>query len=263
MKTNTEYIAIENLSFTFLNDDNYLKVIDDINLNIRQNEFISLIGPSGCGKTTLLRLIGNLIDDKSQKKQTGKIIIGQKTPREIQNDYNIGFAFQDAVLLPWRKVKDNLNLPVELIIDSSKDYWDNVDLLKKLGLWEFRDSYPNELSGGMKQRLAIARTLIFKPYLLLMDEPFGALDASTREELNIELLKIWRETNATVVFVTHSISEAIFLSDRVITLSKLPACIQHELKIELERPRDIRIKESEQFIKYSKILREELEKARK
>ncbi len=261
-KKTENIISIDNLSFSFKTDNNVLKVLNGIDLKIKQHEFVTLLGPSGCGKTTLLKLVGDLIKKNGSQKAEGSILINKKTPNKARLDSNIGFAFQDAVLLPWRKVKDNLHLPFELIKNPTRKFWDANDLLDKLGLSDFQDSFPDELSGGMKQRLAIARTLIFQPSILLMDEPFGALDASTREDLNIELLKIWRNTNATVIFITHSISEAIFLSDRVITLTKRPAQIQHELKIELERPRDIRLKETEQFIKYSKILREELEKAR-
>ena len=252
-------IELKTLSFEFADTDT--RVLEKIDLKVKPHEFISIIGPSGCGKTTVLKLLSDLIDVDGNKL-SGKIKIFNSDPKNARQRNMIGFAFQDAVLLPWRNVKDNLNLPSELINKSNSDFWDADDLLNKLGLLDFKDAYPNELSGGMKQRLAIARTLIFQPSILLMDEPFGSLDASTREELNIELLKIWRLTNATVIFVTHSISEAIFLSDRVITLTKRPAQILHELKIDLDRPRDIKIKESIEFINYSKILRAELEKAR-
>lgn len=259
---NLNMIHIKDLSFSFNTESGNLLVLNGISINIHRNEFVSILGPSGCGKTTFLRVIGNLNEDSDLQMVMGEITLDNKTPKLARIEYNIGFAFQDAVLLPWRKVIDNISLPEELIKSKHGELWSKVDLLKKLGLWDFRNTYPNELSGGMRQRLAIARTLIFKPSILLMDEPFGSLDASTREGLNIELLKIWQETNATVVFVTHSIPEAIFLSDRVITLTQRPAKIQHELKVDFERPRDIRIKETEKFIGYSKILREELEKAR-
>lgn len=259
---NTNAINIKDLNFSFKMSQEVLKVLDSINICLNGNEFVSLIGPSGCGKTTLLKILGDLINNKDHNILSGEVLINDKSPSEARLKHQIGFAFQDSVLLPWRKVIDNLKLPLELIKEKDFNYWDADELLEIMGLSDFRNSYPNQLSGGMKQRLAIARALIYQPSILLMDEPFGAVDASTREDLNIELLKIWDFTNATIVFVTHSISEAVFLSDRVITLTSRPAKIQHELEIKLERPRDIRVKETPEFIKFASILRNELEKAR-
>lgn len=260
---NSEYIIeLNDVSFAFRQEKRNLPVLKDISLRIQKNEFVSIVGPSGCGKTTLLKAIGDLYDTRQGLETSGSILINGKSPQASRENYDIGFAFQNPILLPWRRVIGNVTLPKEIIGAPNRKFWDPVELLETMGLREFSNAYPRELSGGMQQRVAIARSLIYQPPILLMDEPFGALDASTREDLNMELLRIWRLTDATVLFVTHSISEAIFLSDRVLVLSRRPARIQREIRVEIARPRTINLKETVEFIKYSKMLREELEKAR-
>jgi NitT/TauT family transport system ATP-binding protein len=203
--------------------------LQDVSLEIAAGEFVSLIGPSGCGKSTLLRLIADLDEPSS-----GGITVFGKTARRARLDQDYGIAFQQAGLLPWRSIRANIALPLELHGASAAARRARVDeLLALVGLGDFADSYPDQLSGGMQQRVAIARALAESPRLLLMDEPFGALDEMTRERMQTELLRIRTETGAAVVFVTHSIPEAVFLSDRVVVMSPRPGRIRDVLSIRL------------------------------
>lgn len=218
-----------------------LCAIDDISLNIKKGEIIAIIGPSGCGKTTLLKLIAGLL-----KPTKGEI---------IKNNQNLGIVFQNPVLLPWRTVEENIRLPLEF----KKDKNSVNSIINLVGLTNFEKSLPNELSGGMAQRVALARALVVNPELLLMDEAFGALDEITRSKLNLELLRIWRELGTTIVLITHSISEAVFLSDKVIVLSQRPAKIKDILDIKLDRPRNSEIKETIEFQEYVKCIRQKID----
>lgn len=228
-----------------------ITALQDINLEIKEGEFISIIGPSGCGKSTLL-----------------KIVSGLDTPTGGTIDFNnstdlsqyIGFVFQDSVLLPWKNVYDNAVFPLEIKNLKTKENLENLEtLLSMAGLSDFKKSLPRELSGGMRQRVSIVRSLSYNPKLLLMDEPFGALDALTRDSLNIELLKIWEKTKKTVIFVTHSIDEAVFLSNKVIVMSPRPGRVKEILDIDLEYPRTVEIRNNPKFIEYNRYLREVLE----
>lgn len=224
-----------------------VQALTHINLDVRQSEFISIIGPSGCGKSTLLRILANLEPPTS----------GQMDWKDSAD--NIGFVFQDATLLPWKTVLQNARFPLEVKKLLSKDSLSNLDkLLELAGLKGFENAYPRELSGGMKQRVSIVRALSYNPDVLLMDEPFGALDALTRDKMGIELMRIWDETKKTILFVTHSISEAVFLSDRVIVMSPRPGKIDQVMDIELPRPRTVEVKETLEFVNYVKTLREVL-----
>jgi NitT/TauT family transport system ATP-binding protein len=209
--------------------------LDRIHLDVGAAEFVSIIGPSGCGKSTLLRVIGGLLPrDSGQARLLDKPIDGPPP--------DVGMVFQKANLLPWRTVVGNLRLGVELHGGgSTAGTAERVrQMLELLGLQEFGQRYPHELSGGMQQRVAIGQALMRNPRVLLMDEPFGALDALTRDRLNVELLRVWQADRKTVVLVTHSIAEAIFLSDRVIVMSPRPGRIIEEIRIDLPRPRDPR-----------------------
>ena len=215
--------------------------VEAIDLNIRHNEFVSLLGPSGCGKTTLMLMIAGLVEPTS-----GTISIASRKVAGPQR--TTGIVFQDPVLLPWRTVLDNVLLPIELMGENVESYYDHaIELLNTAGIADFADRLPNELSGGMRQRAGICRALVQYPTLLLMDEPFSALDAMTRDEMNLELLRIWERDRKTVVFITHSIAEAIFLSDRVVVMSKRPGRIIEEIIIPLPRPRQIELQETVQF----------------
>ena len=220
-----------------------LVALEGIDLDIRPGEFVSLIGPSGCGKSTLLRIVGDLIQPTE-----GNVVVNGKAPRRAREDRDYGIVFQDAVLYDWRTVAKNIALPLEML------GWDRTrraervrELVDLVELGGFEQHHPWQLSGGMQQRVSIARALSFDPPLLLMDEPFGALDEMTRERLNMELLRIWDASGSTVIFVTHSIAEAVFLSTRVVVVSPRPGRITGIVDIDLPQPRNSDTREQPHF----------------
>jgi NitT/TauT family transport system ATP-binding protein len=228
--------------------------LQGIGLEIEEREFVSLIGPSGCGKSTLLRIVGDLIQPTS-----GKIVVNGKTARQARIDRDYGIVFQDPVLYDWRTVARNVALPLEMAKWSRHKRNARVkEMLELVELSGFADHRPWQLSGGMQQRVSIARALSFDPALLLMDEPFGALDEMTRERLNMELLRIWEASGSTVVFVTHSISEAVFLSTRVIVMSPRPGRISDVIPIDLPQPRSAATREEAHFFECVTQVREAL-----
>ena len=230
---------------TFGKGEGRVEALRDITLQIKSGEFVSLIGPSGCGKSTLLRLIGDLTPPTG-----GELQINGKPPRRARLDRDYGIVFQKSTLLDWRTVRKNVELPLEIMdVDDRSTVASRMLDLVQLG--EFGDHYPWQLSGGMQQRVAIARALTFNPSLLLMDEPFGALDEMTRELMQQEVLRIWQETGTTVVFVTHSIPEAVFLSTRVVVMSPRPGQISDLVEIDLAHPRDVDTREEQAY--YDKI----------
>jgi NitT/TauT family transport system ATP-binding protein len=231
--------------------------VQDINLEIGANEFVSLIGPSGCGKSTLLRLIADLLTPTS-----GQLSVNGKLPRQARLDRDYGFVFQAATLYDWRTVSQNVQLPLEIMgYPPARRAARAREMLELVELEKFGRHYPWQLSGGMQQRVAIARALAFEPPLLLMDEPFGALDEFTRERMNMELLKIWGKTGGTVIFVTHSIAEAVFLSNRVVVMSPRPGCITKVVDIGLPRPRTFETREDPRFFAAVTDVRESLREA--
>jgi NitT/TauT family transport system ATP-binding protein len=228
--------------------------LSGIDLEVQPQEFISLIGPSGCGKSTLLRIIGDLIDPSE-----GVVEVNGKPASQARRDHDYGIVFQEAVLYDWRTVAKNIALPLELLRWSREKRTQRVDeLLRLVELDGFEDRRPWELSGGMQQRVAIARALSFDPALLLMDEPFGALDEMTRERLNMELLRIWEASGSTIVFVTHSIPEAVFLSTRVVVMSPRPGRIADVVEIDLPYPRTADTREEPRFFELVTGVRERL-----
>ncbi|MEW6408461.1 MAG: ABC transporter ATP-binding protein [Patescibacteria group bacterium] len=236
---------------------NDLHVLDKISFNVDCEEFVSIIGPSGCGKTTLLKIISGLI-----KPTKGEIIINEGSIEIALKRKEFGLVFQNPVLLPWRNTLKNIELPLEILNYKSSGN-SSKKLLEIVGLKDFENFYPNELSGGMQQRVAIARALIFEPSILLMDEPFGALDEITRDKMNLELLRIWKErksATSTIIFVTHSIPEAVFLSDRIIVLSERPAIVEKIIEVNLPKPRTSEIKYSRRYIELIKCIRKLLKK---
>lgn len=237
-------IRTRHLGVTFKdNNNNDVQALKDINLEIYKGEFIALLGPSGCGKTTLLRTIADL-----QQPSVGDVHIQGMTPKEVRLDKKFGFVFQQPVLLDWRTVKKNVELPMEIMKYSKEQRDKRADeMLEMVGLTEFAKHYPNQLSGGMQQRANIARAFGLNPDILLMDEPFSALDEFTKEKLHEDLLKIWRATNKTILFVTHNIQEAVFLSDRVCVLSPHPGRLSNIVEIDLPRPRTLDMKETPHF----------------
>jgi NitT/TauT family transport system ATP-binding protein len=230
-----------------------LEAIRNVSLDVATNEFVSILGPSGCGKSTLLMMVAGVVD-----KSAGEISINDAPVTGPRPD--IGVVFQQPVLLPWRTVLDNVLFPIELLKASRAKYIARaMELLAMTKIQDFADNLPRQLSGGMRQRVSICRALIHDPGILLMDEPFSALDAITRDEMGVELSRIWQANRKTVLFVTHSIREAAFLSDRVIVMGRRPATIVEEVKIELPRPRDIALMESEPFNAYVRRLRKAIE----
>jgi NitT/TauT family transport system ATP-binding protein len=228
--------------------------LQGIDLAIEPGEFVSLIGPSGCGKSTLLRIVGDLVEPSA-----GQVTVNGKTAHQARLDRDYGIVFQAAVLFDWRTVTKNIALPLEMQGWSrarrAKRVQELVELVELAG---FEEHHPWQLSGGMQQRVSIARALSFSPALLLMDEPFGALDEMTRERLNMELLGIWRETGSTIVFVTHSIAEAVFLSTRVVVMSARPGRITHVIDVDLPQPRTADTREDPRFFELVTAVRETL-----
>jgi NitT/TauT family transport system ATP-binding protein len=235
----TSEISISNVSKRFSATTSL--VLEDIDLSVTRGEFVSIIGPSGCGKSTLLKLVAGLLPISS-----GKISVNGMTPKSARP--LVSFVFQDATLLPWRTVESNVALALELEEKSKTETAATVHkLLELVGLSQVGESYPRELSGGMKMRVSIARALATRPRLLLMDEPFAALDEMTRDRMNEELLRLREEQNWTVLFVTHSVAEAVFLSSRVVILAPHPGRIAHELAVDLPYPRNAETRDSEAF----------------
>jgi len=256
MNTATEIsnskVRIEDLHKTYLVKGGRTVALQDVNLTIGKDEFIALLGPSGCGKSTLLRIISALI-----KPSSGKVLISDEQILAPSRD--IGIVFQQAVLLPWRNILDNVLLPAEILrLDMKKARERAYQLLKMVGLEGFEKRSPNELSGGMQQRAAICRALVHNPSMLLMDEPFAALDAMTREELGFELLRIWDIEKKTIIFVTHNIPEAILLADRVVAMSPRPGRISEIIEIDLPRPRTQGMEFTPEFKAYSDFIRDKI-----
>ncbi|MDE2230048.1 MAG: ABC transporter ATP-binding protein [Alphaproteobacteria bacterium] len=241
------FIRVNGLRKVYRKGNQEFLAISDATFEVAPGELVSLVGPSGCGKTTLLKVLAGLQDYDS-----GEARIGSAThPFDPSRD--IGMVFQQALLLKWRRVLQNVMLPAEILGLPIRESRERAgELLAMVGLTGFEDKYPYELSGGMQQRAAIARALIHDPKLILMDEPFGALDALTREKMNLELLNIWKRSGKTILFVTHGISEAVFLGTRVIVLTASPARMADNIKIELPEPRTLDVKTSETFGEYSR-----------
>lgn len=233
-----------------------VEALRNLTFDVEPNEFVSVIGPSGCGKSTLLRLISDLLPITS-----GEVLIDGVASAEARKRREIGFVFQEPALMPWRTSLKNVRLPLQVLKrDNAAGRQTAQSALKLVGLEEFSSKRPDQLSGGMKQRVSIARALTYNPRLLLMDEPFGALDQITRDEMNQELLTVWQQRQCAVIFVTHSIAEAIYLSDRVVVLSPRPGRIVDIIEVPLGRPRDGRIKRTQEFFKIETRLFEALER---
>jgi NitT/TauT family transport system ATP-binding protein len=253
-------LDVDAVSKTFETRRGEVNALQDINLSVQKGEFVSLVGRSGCGKTTLLRILAGLLAPTSGSVQAN----GQSTWKGATRDDDAlrqcGLVFQDANLFPWFNVTDNISLPLKLRgVDKKSRTARAKELCELVGLVGFEGAYPRELSGGMRQRAAIARALSYDPSILLMDEPFGALDALTRDKMNLELQSLHSAAGATVVFVTHSISEAVFLADRVVLLSPRPGRIRSITDVQLERPRSLETESTEGFQTIIRKLRHELD----
>ena len=241
-KLSEPLIEISGVGKTFTGQDGeQIVALEGTDLRVGRGEFLSILGPSGCGKSTLLSLVAGLLETTiGEVRIDGKAVDGPYT--------NLGFAFQSDLLLDWRNVLGNVLLQCDMRgIDSKKHVERARDLLSSVGLDGFEDKRPFELSGGMRQRVALCRALLLDPPMLLMDEPFGALDALTREQMQSDLLGMWQKTQKTVLFVTHSISEAVFLSDRIIVMSARPGKVQEIIDVDLDRPRGVHIRDAPEF----------------
>ena len=244
------FLSLRAVAHTFRVRGVAVPALAPLTLDVEPGSLVSVIGPSGCGKSTLLRIAGGLLTPSA-----GEVRIAGESPREAQRRKQIGFVFQDPALLPWRTVAGNVSLALEVNRRPEARPVDVAELLALVGLAPFRGYYPHQLSGGMKQRVALARALALDPPLLLMDEPFGALDEITRTDLRYELLRIRARLRATVLFVTHSITEAVLLSDRVAVMTGRPGRITTTLPIDLPWPRTAAAEESAAFLDYTRRLR--------
>lgn len=241
---NSMTIKAKNVDKYFVASDGLVHALNGINLEVKKGEFISIIGPSGCGKTTFLRILADL-----EKASEGEILINGKSPYEVRLAREFAFVFQSPALLEWRSAIENVLLPLEMQnIDWGEAELRARELMMFVGLEGFEEALPRQLSGGMQQRVSIARALTINPGILFMDEPFGALDQITRDRMNLELLRIWRERELTIVFVTHSIREATLLSDRIIVMSSRPGRVQGTVTVDLDRPRALGIRETKAFV---------------
>jgi NitT/TauT family transport system ATP-binding protein len=248
-------VRIAGVTKTFSRGDGVVtKALEGIALEVARGEFVSLIGPSGCGKSTLLRIVGDLISPSS-----GTVVVNGKTAERARRDRDYGMVFQAPVLFDWRTVEDNVKLPLEIQgQDAATRTARARAMLELVELGDFLKHHPYQLSGGMQQRVAIARALAFQPSILLMDEPFGALDEMTRERMNSEVLRIWEQTGTTILFVTHSIPEAVFLSSRVVVMSARPGRITNIIDVDLPRPRNEDTRETRRYFELVTAVREAL-----
>ena len=248
----TSLIQYERVRKIYNSGNDEVIALEEVSFGVEPEEFVTVVGRSGCGKSTLLKITAGLLPATGGEVRVAGIAV--KSPLT-----NIGVVFQSPVLLAWRKALDNVLLQIEargLDVDAYRQR--ALDLLELTGLRGFENKYPNELSGGMQQRVSISRALIHEPPLLLMDEPFGALDAITRDEMNLELLRIWSESKKTVLFITHSIPEAVFLGDRVVVMTPRPGKVADIMTIDLPRPRTTSLRDDQKFIGYVRKIRERL-----
>ena len=250
-----EAIAFNDVTVRFTTERGTVTALENIAFSIQRGSFLSLLGPSGCGKSTLLRVIADLI----QPSAGSATVLGTR-PQVARQSRQIGFVFQDAALLPWRTAQQNVELPLEIGGGSApRGPRSPAELLELVGLGGWQHAYPHELSGGMRQRVAIVRALVSGPKLLLMDEPFGALDEITRDRLNEELLQIWASTGTTIVFVTHSIYEAAFMAQEVLLLAARPGRVRELVPVVLPTPRKVALRETPEFVALAAHLRHLLE----
>ena len=247
-------VVLRDVSKSFVINGEAFQALKGVGFEVGDHEIVSLIGPSGCGKSTLLRLIGGLLP-----RDSGEISVCGLSPGEARKQQKYSFVFQDAVLFPWRSVIRNVQLPLEINKTGpgkKETRRRAAEMLSLVGLKGFEEASPNQLSGGMRHRVALARALIMSPPLIFMDEPFAALDEITRDKMNIETLRIWSETKASILFVTHSIEEAVFLSDRVLVFSTRPGELLADIRVELPRPRVLELKQDPACFKYTNEIRQ-------
>ena len=252
MMSHEHAVSCANVTVRFVTDERTVTALEDVSFTLPTGGFLTLLGPSGCGKSTLLRVVADLIAPSS-----GTVKVLGTTAEQARKNRSLGFVFQDAALLPWRTALENIALPIEVgggLLPSSR-LSSPHELLDLVGLSDWAHAYPHQLSGGMRQRVAIARALLGGPRLLLMDEPFGALDEMTRDRLNEELRRIWIETQTSIVFVTHSVYEAAYLGEDVLVLSPNPGRVVRQVKVDLPRERSLAMRDTSNFIEIAADLR--------
>ncbi|GGH18189.1 sulfonate ABC transporter ATP-binding lipoprotein [Alsobacter metallidurans] len=246
-------VSCRNVTVRFVTDRRTVTALENVSFSVEKGGFLSLLGPSGCGKSTLLRVVADLVSPTH-----GQVNVLGMTPQDARLKRSLGFVFQDAALLPWRTALQNVELPLE--VGGAKKLPSGAptprELMKLVGLEGWEGSFPHELSGGMRQRVSIARALLGGPRILLMDEPFGALDEITRDRLNEELRRIWQETGTTIMFVTHSVYEALFLGEQVLVLAANPGRVTELVDVDLPRDRTLKIRETAPFVSIAAELRE-------
>jgi len=237
-------VTLEDVTMTFHARDSLVRALDSLSFDVEAGGFVSIVGPSGCGKSTILRIVAGLVSPTA-----GRVLVDATTPTEARLARRFGFVFQQSVMLPWRTALQNVMLPLEVIgAEVSRVPIPPEQLLEMVGLKGYGSLYPRQLSGGMRQRVAIARALSFDPPILLMDEPFGALDALTRDRLHPLVMDLWERNKKTVLFITHDVYEAVFLSDRVIVLSPSPGRVRAVIDVDLPRPRTDAVKADPAYI---------------
>lgn len=247
--SNKHAIEVKNLNIIYNDIKLGLNAVRDVNFDIKDGEFVSIVGPSGCGKSTILKVISDTLNADTTDFN-GQVLIHGLTPEEARKKRKLGLVFQKSTLLEWRTVEGNIMLPLEIMkVDKTESKKTIQKLLKLVDLEKYARFRPSQLSGGMQQRVSIARALAYNPEVLLMDEPFGALDEINRRRMNDELLQIWKETKKTILFVTHSIEEAVYLSQRIIVLTKQPGTVREIIDIKLPYPRSA-VAEDVKFFKY-------------
>jgi NitT/TauT family transport system ATP-binding protein len=257
MNAMTDAVDCRNVTVRFVTERRTVTALENVSFSVSRGGFLALLGPSGCGKSTLLRVVADLVSPT-----TGSMSVLGQTPEEARRARALGFVFQDAALLPWRTAIENVELPLEVGGGAKQLPAGSPtprELLKLVGLEGWENSFPHELSGGMRQRVSIARALVTGPRMLLMDEPFGALDEITRDRLNEELRRIWHETRTTILFVTHSVYESVFLGEAVLVLAAHPGRVREQISIDLPPDRNLSIRDTEQFVRVASHLRRSLE----
>lgn len=246
-------IKLENIGKEFVARRQKIKALDEVNMEFYPGEFVSIVGPSGCGKSTIIRMVDDIIKPSEGKITVDGISYDNKVPVTKDVVKKLGFIFQLPNLYPWLTIRENLYLPLKIHNLMDQEHIEYVEeLLEMIGLTDCGNIYPNEISGGMAQRIGVIRGMVHKPEMLMMDEPFGALDDDTREKLNLEILKMWEKTGMTIIFITHSVSEAVLLSQRVYVMQSNPGKVKAEVKIDFEEPRSLELLSKPQFKMYCK-----------
>lgn len=244
-------IKLEHLGKTFVTRRQTITALQDVNMTFGEGEFVSIVGPSGCGKSTIIRMIDDIIKPTEGTITVDGVAYDNTKPITKEMISKIGFIFQSPNLYPWLTVRQNLLLPLEVLGKKTPEYVDYADsLLQMIGLTEYSDAYPKEISGGMAQRIGVIRGMVHKPQMLMMDEPFGALDDDTREALDLDMLNIWKKTGMTVIFITHNVEEAVLMSQRIYVMASHPGRVTTDIPVSFDKPRTLELLATPEFSAY-------------